>query len=75
MNDVNFTYEEGVHGFDGQASGAVEVHLYHVLSEIVDELSSVDVKGFLICFVGDAISHFTAKHHLTAVHVIEHDVF
>jgi hypothetical protein len=41
----------------------------------MDEFSSVDIKRLLIGFVGNAISYFASKHHLTAVHIVEHYVF
>ena len=36
--------------------------------------SSVDIERLLIGLVGDSISHFRAKHHLIASHVVVHHV-
>jgi hypothetical protein len=41
----------------------------------MDELSSIDGKGFLICLIRDSISDLGAEHHLIAAHEVSHDVF
>jgi len=41
----------------------------------MDELSSIDSKGFLICLIRDSIFDLGAEHHLITSHEVSHDVF
>ena len=38
-------------------------------------LTLPDIEGFLVGFVGDAVSHHTSKHHLSASHEVIHHIF
>ena len=34
----------------------------------------IDIEASLICLVSNTVSHLSTKHHLTASHVVVHDV-
>jgi hypothetical protein len=71
---VDLTHQKGIHGVYRQSSGAVEVSLDHIKTEIVFVLPSVDINALVICLVSDSIFHFATKHHLRAIHEILHGV-
>jgi len=73
-DQVNLTHKESFHPLDLQATGAIKVSLDHVDSEIVLVFSPVNVKRLLVCFESDTVPDLAPKHHICAVHEIEHHI-
>lgn len=69
------SHGKSFHRWQIYAHGSFKVDVCHLILEVVDEFSSVDVKAFLIGLVGNTIFDLRAKHHLVAAHKIKHDIF
>ena len=72
---VDVTHHKAVHWLNRITYASVVVAFNRINSKVMLIFSSVDIERLLISFVSYAVSYFTSKHHLWAVHEVEHDIF
>ena len=74
-NLIHLTYQKCIHALYWQSPAAIQVELNHIYPEVMFEFSPVYIETFLVRFEGYAVFYSAAKHHLGAVHEVEHGVF